>query len=289
MEPTERGAGALDHDLCRYGTSRLRFRAQGRGLTDNYIAVIGGAETFGRHVEAPFADLLEQALGLRCVNLGVAGAGPGAFLDDPGVIAICAGARLTVIQLGGVQNVGNRFYAVHPRRNDRLIRPTGMMRAVFPEVDFTIFHFTRHMLEHLHRVSPRRFGMIRDELRRAWVAGMNRLTARIGGPIVLAWIGDRGPADPGDTTFDGDPLFLTARMMADLRGRIHGLAEVLDISRSEDEALEGKRYDLAEIGAALRLPGPRAHGALAAELARMISPLLAPGADPMLERVARLG
>ncbi len=35
----------------------------------------------------------------------------------------------------GAQNLSNRFYAVHPRRNDRFLRASTLMKTIFREVD----------------------------------------------------------------------------------------------------------------------------------------------------------
>ena len=43
------------------------------------------------------------------------------FVNEPTVIDICSKALVTVVQLMGAQNTSNRFYAVHPRRNDRFL------------------------------------------------------------------------------------------------------------------------------------------------------------------------
>ena len=64
------------------------------------------------------------------------------------------------VQIGPV-TAPNRFYAVHPRRNDRFLRPSAKIEALFPEIDFTEFSFNRHMLSALESVSADRFGQVR--------------------------------------------------------------------------------------------------------------------------------
>ncbi len=71
---------------------------------------------------------------------------------------------MTVIQVMGAHNMSNRFYAVHPRRNDRFLRASlGCCKTIYPEVDFTEFNFTRHMLTALatHSRGPVRGGPAR--------------------------------------------------------------------------------------------------------------------------------
>ncbi|PZX16651.1 hypothetical protein LX81_02023 [Palleronia aestuarii] len=253
----------------------------------NYIAVLGGIETCGWYVDAPYPALLEAASGTRCLNLAKPHAGPDAFLGDEAVLAACQNARLTVIAVSGAHVVQNRFYAMHSRRNDRIVRQTDFLRAVYPEVDFSRHHFVRHMLGELYDRSPARFALIRDELQRNWIQRMNLLCARTGGEVVLVWVGDRSPDDPAETVEDGDPPLVTRAMLRALRGRIRATVEVLDISGSEAEALEGKIYGEGQEHAALRVPGPRAHRELGDRLAAAVKPILAELAPSVSRPVAR--
>ena len=117
---------------------------------------------------------------MTCVNFGWTNAGVDVFLHDTGVLQAAQGARATVVfQLPCAQNMSNRFYSVHPRRNDRFVAPLALMRQVFPEVDFSEFHFTRHMLRHLQRRAPDRFAVLRKELQTIWISRVRLLLSRI--------------------------------------------------------------------------------------------------------------
>ena len=85
---------------------------------------------------------------------------------------------MTVVQVMGAQNLTNRFYTVHPRRNDRFLRAAPDLQALYPEVDFTEFHFTRHLLRTLRWSSADRFEVVAEELRAVWVAPDGRIAAR---------------------------------------------------------------------------------------------------------------
>ncbi|RVT82309.1 hypothetical protein DXV76_17710 [Rhodobacteraceae bacterium CCMM004] len=254
-------------EMCSYPGTPLRFRGPRRRLDGDYVAVLGGSEAFGRYVEDPFPDLLQDILGRRVVNLAVENAGPDVYLNDPTVLSMAAGASARILQVPGAHTLSNRFYSVHPRRNDRLIGPSAMLRAVYPEVDFTEFHFVRHMLETLLAVSPPRFGLVREELRRLWVARTNLLLSRIGRADVLVWLGDRLPDDAGESLRDGGPPFVTRAMLSGLRGRIGERVEMMAARRD----LDGKTYPPGERAAALALPGPAVHEALADALARALA------------------
>ncbi len=257
---------------CRYGASPLVFRGPRVRLTRAYVAALGGTETHGRFIADPWPDLLEDRIDLRCVNLGIAQCGPDLYADDDTVLEICANARATVLQVPGAQNLSNRYYAVHPRRNDRLVSIEPALRAVFPEVEFAQYYFTRALLRTLHATSPERFAPIRVELRRIWVARMNRLLARIPGRTVLVWIGQRSPDAPAETVDAGDPPFVTRAMLAALRGRIAGLVEVVEAEvPAARHHLGGRIATPGDRPAARALPGPATHAEAAR---RLIAPVL---------------
>ena len=95
------GEGALDYFPCNYGTSRLTFRGPRRSLERPYVAFLGGAETYGKYVPDPFADLVEDELGFASINLGCINAGPDVYLAEPEVIRIAQGAEAVVLQIMG--------------------------------------------------------------------------------------------------------------------------------------------------------------------------------------------
>ena len=76
MTYTELGPRALDYTLCQYGLSRNIFRGPRKSFRGPYIACLGGSETFGQSVPAPFPILTERLIGETVVNLGVSHAGP---------------------------------------------------------------------------------------------------------------------------------------------------------------------------------------------------------------------
>ena len=83
------------------------------------------------------------------------------------MLSACANAQVTVIQILGAHNMSNRFYTVHPRRNDRFLRASPMLRGIYHDVDFTEFNFTRHMLSRLREISEERFALVVEELKTA--------------------------------------------------------------------------------------------------------------------------
>ncbi len=268
------GGGALDYFPCRYGQSKLLFRGPRRKLEGAYAAVIGGTETYGKFVETPYPALLEQALYLPVVNFGYMNAGTDAFVSDPVIIDACSRARVTVIQLMGAPNMSNRFYAVHPRRNDRFLRASTLMKTIFREVDFTDFHFTRHMLSALMALAPDKYALVAEELKSAWVARMRLLLQKIDGKTVLLWLS--GPSE-GDGERDGlgtEPLLVDAAMVASIRPFASEFLRVTPSDAARAAGTDGMRFPPLEEPAAAVMPGPQVHREVADALMPVLRRLL---------------
>ena len=266
------GGNALDYYPCRYAPSKLVFRGPRKDLSQPYVAFLGGTETYGKFIPAPFVSLLEARLGHPCVNFGCLNAGVDVFLRDPMLPETASRAMLTVLQVPCAHNLSNRLYMVHPRRNDRFVTATRMLEAIFPDVDFATFHFTKHMLGHLRRISEDRYWIVEQELRQSWIARMRTLMERIEGPIVLAWISPRAPGDLD--RLEVEPMHVTADMVSIVRGRAD---EYVEVSLSADalrSPLEGMVFDQMEVPAAREMLGPQAHEEIAEALAPVLARLL---------------
>ncbi|BBU54042.1 hypothetical protein KU6B_03070 [Mameliella alba] len=253
------GHATLEYYPCRYGTSRVLFRGPRRQLDGLYFAFLGGTETYGRFIEQPFPALLEQRVRLACANFGVVNAGVDLYLNDPGVLDLAAGAAVKVVQVMGAQNLSNRFYTVHPRRNDRFLRASEKLQGLYPEIDFTEFHFVRHMLGRLSDVSSDRFAEVQDELRMAWTSRMKQLLAHLRGDTVLLWFADHPVPSELPWRLDGDPLFVNREMIETLRPRVNEVVEVVASGAALTEGTRGMVFGDFEACAAAELMGPRAH------------------------------
>lgn len=272
-------------ETCSYGSSRLAFRGPARPLDGPYTAVIGGSETVGRFVERPFPDLLERAIGEPVVNLGVNQAGLTLILEDPAILQVAARARLTVLQVLGGQNMSNRFWRVHPRRNDRFLSASSSLAALYPDTDLTDVNFTGHLIDRLRR-DPDRFDKVRRELRTSWVARMRRVIDAIGGDVVLLWLSDRSPDAPTRDVDRHAPCFIDRPMLDALEPVTAGLVEVMPSPRARAAGTSGMSFGENDAEAAAALPNPAVHAEVAAALARVIAPLPVPRPRPAQGRRA---
>lgn len=258
---------ALDYDLCHYPGSKLLFRGPQRPVDGDYLAFLGGTETYGKFIADPYVNQVETELGLPCVNLGCSNAGVDVFLHEDGVLTLARSARAVVLQLPGAHNMSNRFYAVHPRRNDRFVKPTAMMQQVFPEIDFSEFHFTRHLLGRLQHRAPKRFATLRQELQTAWIARIKLLLGKFDQDVILLWLSKRRPSQDNDSPdVSRDPALVTRPMIEAIRSYATDVVEVCERPHTAEMDAQGMICSPVEHSAARELLGPVAHSDAAAAL-----------------------
>jgi Domain of unknown function (DUF6473) len=269
------GAGALDYSPCRYGTSRPLFRGPERDLSRPYLAMLGGTATFGKYVPTPYPELVEKALGLPVANLGGLSAGPDFYLSDPATLAIAARARGVVVQITGAEAMTNPFYSVHSRRNDRVLAASPVLRALFPELDLTDVHFTRHLLLVLQRADSVRFRSVITGLKANWLARMRDLLGKLPPRRVLLWFADTPPpvsAVELDSTTG--PLFVDAGMLAELGPGISDLIQAVPSAAAKAEDAARMLCAETEMPQARSLPGLAAHAEVAAALCPALARLV---------------
>lgn len=271
----ELGDSALDYAPCRYGESKLLFRGPRRRLDTRYVAMLGGTETYGKFVANPYPELTEELLAMPVVNFGQINAGVDAFLNDATLMKACSDAAVTVVQISGAQNLSNRFYAVHPRRNDRFLRASTLLKTLYRDVDFTDIHFTRHLLTKLKAADPEAFGMVEAELKAAWVARMKTLMSRLEAPVVLLWMSDHPPESSHNCSDTGsDPLFVNREMLDSVAPYAADLLEIVLSPEEVRDGLQGLVFNEMEAPAARGLLGLIAHEKAARELRPIIENLI---------------
>ncbi len=267
------GAGALDYFPCRYGASKAVFRGPGCDLSRPYVAVLGGSPTFGKYVDRPYPALVEQALGQPVANLGGLNAGPDFYLSDLGLLDVAAGAAVAVVQVTGAEALSNPYYTVHSRRNDRFLAATPLLRDLFPTVDFTDIHFTRHLLQVLERSDAAAHAQVVRGLKDNWLVRMRLLLDRLPKRRVLLWLADAAPPTHADR-LDPAPPFIDQRLLDALRPDVSDLIIATPSPRARAMARFDMTYPETEAALAACLPGAAVHAEVAAQLAPALRALL---------------
>jgi hypothetical protein len=201
-------------------------------------------------------------------------AGVDVFVNEPTLADACRKARVTVVQIVGAQNMTNRYYAVHPRRNDRFLRASSLMKSMFREIDFTEYNFTRHMLSDVKARAPERFQLVEAELRSAWVARMHQLLSQLGGRTILLWLGDHHPPRGRSDGLGPLPLLVDEAMVIEVASRARELVRVEPSHKARTAGTEGMVFSPLELAAAAEMPGPLVHAEVAEALAPVIGALL---------------
>ncbi|WP_415921392.1 DUF6473 family protein [Tateyamaria sp. SN6-1] len=263
------GPGGLDYLPCRYGASKILFRGPKRSMDAPFVAFFGGTTTYGKFIQTPFPNLIEERLGKTCINFGCMNGGIDIYAADPVLREAAINASVTVIQVTSPRNMSNRFYKVHPRRNDRLVEPSTLLRTIYREVDFAEFNFTNHMLQRLQLVSPDRFQAVLDELRTAWLARMRLVLSQIPGKTVLLWAGRSAP-EPIAHEIDADPAFVTAQMVADIADLVTETVECVASEEAQEVGTDGMVFAELDAPAAQTMLSPLAHR----EIADALTPVL---------------
>ena len=269
------GAEVLDYSVCHYGNSRVQFRGPRSNLSGDYVACLGGTETFGKFVPDPYPALVQGRLGIPMANLGCVNAGIDVFLNEPAIADVAAGARVTVLQILGAQNLSNRYYTVHPRRNDRFVHASPGLKALYRDIDFTEFHFTRHLLGALARKSPERFEIVAEELRIAWLSRMKLLLARLSSQTLLLWVANHPPPDRRDaTSLHHDPLLVDSEMLAAIRPYATDYLQVIGSPMAQLDGLRGMAFAEFDRPAAAEVLGPAVHHEVAQSLAPVLRAMM---------------
>ncbi|MDA1286908.1 MAG: DUF6473 family protein [Proteobacteria bacterium] len=267
--------GSLDYCLYRHERSKSRFRGPRPDLTGPYCAFIGSTETFGKFVANPFVGILQESLGVVCANFGAVNAGVDKYRKDPSLLLACGAAQVTVIGVTGAHNLSNRFYSVHPRQNDRFVKPSKMLETLYREVDFSEIHYTRHLLNTLLAANADKFSIVVDELKQAWLSRMRTLLEMIDGKTVLLWMSDHAPGDAIQPSGLGpDPLFIDQTMLDTLSPLVTKVVEAIASPQAKNAGTNGMLFVPPEQAAAAQMPGPLFHQETAARLQDVLKSLL---------------
>lgn len=165
--------------------SRLRLRGSDCRVDRPFVIALGGAETRADASARPFPMLCANLCGLPVLNGGILHAGAGIVAANPPLAERVRAASAVVVGALGPQRTSNRFYRVHRRRNDRVIGVSKPLKLLFHDLDFGNVHYSGHLHMLLRSAGAERYGIVLDELRRAWSARVSALLSLHAVPTVF--------------------------------------------------------------------------------------------------------
>nr|WP_253276903.1 DUF6473 family protein [Ruegeria sp. 6PALISEP08] len=195
------------------------------------------------------------------MNFGSLFCGVEAMLGDPALLKLVKASEICVLQAPDLPCQSNRFYRVHPRRNDRFLEPSHDLVQLYPEVDFTEVHFVRHLLDRLRTNQDARFEIVAQELRDAWLRACSELIRRIKPPVILLWLHVQRR-----TGMHSDPVLPDAAMIEQLRPLCTSVVECSVRVAAESDALEDVLFGTLQQPMAEHVIGPSAHREIAGKL-----------------------
>lgn len=206
---------AYDYDLWFADEGRLAFRGPGTDLRQsNLLTFIGAAQTFGRFVDRPFPEMFRPFSKLPVANLGVSGAGPERYLNDPFLRDVLSRSRYVFIQAMSGRSVSAGVFKVGGN-NGVSIFQEGARKG------------EQHLAQDAYRILRVEYGedQYREQIRlvqEAWVERYVDLVETAGGRACLIWISER--AIDSDLVVDRSPVgvfphFVDAGCVAEVQRR----------------------------------------------------------------------
>jgi hypothetical protein len=97
----------IDYQLYNFNDLQLRGP---KSSSENFIAYIGGAQTFGRFCQHPFPSIVGSRLNVGTLNFGRGGAGPAYFANSDMILNSVNQAKVAVIQIMSGRSVNNSVF-----------------------------------------------------------------------------------------------------------------------------------------------------------------------------------
>jgi hypothetical protein len=148
------------------------------------ISFLGAAQTLGVWCEFPFPTLVANALSVRPLNLGHAGAGPRAFLNKD-IIDCVNKTKLCIIQVMSGRSTSNRFM--------RQTHGAARVRLMHPQCESSVMLGHLAYAEIFPHLSQQEMRDLVNESLHNYLDEYKELDNLIRVPKILLWISSRSP------------------------------------------------------------------------------------------------
>jgi len=211
------------------------------------ISFLGAAQVFGAFVNHPFPALVGEMLSARVINLGNGGAGPGLYVEKPGLTDLVNRSSVCVIQVMSARSsMQNRYMsALNGRASVRLTYPDGRSEECLGH---------HALLKIAPEISRRDFSALIAETLENYLAQYRILCDAINVPKVLLYVGRNPPVrdlDTDDWTLESvmgtHPHLITQRVYSELQSLCDTTVEVTGKQGSDKRLLNRFTGDYTSI------------------------------------------
>jgi hypothetical protein len=183
LEYQSRDAHIIDYEIYQLPGINCGFRGPPIS-TDQYVACVGAAQTFGRFVQTPFPRLISRALGIDALNLGRGGAGPTFPLSNPRLLEYINRARVVIVQVLSGRSQSNSLF--------KTVRHGMLGINQLDGREITANEFYTWLMGQDAQLARK----IVAETRENYVLAMTQLLDAIKAPKILFWLSVRTPEYP---------------------------------------------------------------------------------------------
>ena len=189
--------------------------------SEEYVACVGAAQTFGRFVQTPFPRLISRTLGIDALNLGRGAAGPAFFLSNPRLMEYINRARIAIVQVLSGRSQSNSLFSIVGNGMHGINLVDGR--------ELSADQFYTWLMGQDAQLAQK----IVAETRENYVLAMTQLLDAIKPPKILFWFSVRSPEYqehlklPLGRLWGEFPQFVNRAMLDQLRSRADAYVECI--------------------------------------------------------------
>ncbi|CAN1527473.1 hypothetical protein MCERE10_02061 [Burkholderiaceae bacterium] len=175
-------AAFIDYELWSPPGLGCKLRGPQFDINSNdYFSVVGAAQTFGRFCQKPYPMIISEKIGLKCLNIGMSGAGPSFFSKSEGAIELINKSKFCIVQVLSGRSIANSIF--------ELGKNHGQVKNKEDNTDFEFSEFAYSKL--LKYKNKFYLEALRSENRYNYVLEMIELLSLINVPKIFFYFSDR--------------------------------------------------------------------------------------------------
>ncbi|GAB2695526.1 DUF6473 family protein [Aliiglaciecola aliphaticivorans] len=164
-----------------------------RPLTDGeYVSVLGSAHSFGRFVEKPFPEQIQNKLNIKVLNMSTSAVGPRYFYEKDGVLEYANKSKICIVQAVSGRSCGNSEYTNENTKNN-------IFQKISEGPDAPLLSESNIYGELFKAGDFEKLNQYFCEMKETWVKETIELGKSIKTESVFLWFSSRSPKYDSDT------------------------------------------------------------------------------------------